>query len=76
LHLGPKRIIVAVPVAAEQTCDEFRMNVDDIVCAYTPEPFMAVGIWYEDFSQRTDQELQQLLKEAAWQASAQHYQIK
>lgn len=73
---GPKRVIVAVPVAAEQTCDEFRMNVDEIVCAYTPEPFMAVGIWYEDFSQTTDQEVQQLLKEAQRQAAAHTYQSK
>ena len=41
------------------------MNVDEIVCAYTPAPFLAVGMWYEDFSQTTDQEVQQLLAEAA-----------
>jgi len=62
---GPKSITAAVPVAAQQTCDEFRMNVDEIVCAYTPAPFLAVGMWYEDFSQTTDQEVQQLLAEAA-----------
>lgn len=62
---GPSRIIIAVPVAAEQTCDEFRADVDDIVCAITPEPFHAVGLWYEDFSQTTDEEVRELL-DAAW----------
>ncbi|HEX4810602.1 MAG TPA: phosphoribosyltransferase [Bryobacteraceae bacterium] len=57
-----KRIIVAVPVAAKQTCNEFRMDVDQIICAYTPEPFLAVGVWYEDFSQTTEQEVQKLLE--------------
>jgi len=47
----PKRIIVAVPVASKEACEEFRQHVDDVVCAFTPEPFHAVGIWYEDFSQ-------------------------
>lgn len=66
---APKRIIVAVPVAAVETCDEFRMNADEIICAYTPSPFMAVGIWYEDFSQTTDKEVQRLLKQAEQQAT-------
>lgn len=69
---GPKRLIVAVPVAASQTCDEFRMHVDEVICAYTPQPFMAVGLWYEDFSQTTDQEVQHLLEDAARQTRAQH----
>ena len=73
---GPKHIIVAVPVAAEQTCDEFRMNVDEIVCAYTPEPFLAVGMWYEDFSQTTDKEVQQLLEEAAQRNSHQRHEAQ
>lgn len=61
----PARIVVAVPVSAAQTCDEYRMGVDEIVCAVTPEPFHAVGMWYEDFSQTTDEEVRSLLKEAA-----------
>lgn len=70
---APKRIIVAVPVAAEETCNEFRMSVDEIVCAYTPAPFLAVGIWYQDFAQITDDDvLQRLLREAEQQAAAQH----
>jgi putative phosphoribosyl transferase len=59
---GPKRIIVAVPVAARQTCDALRNDADEIVCAATPEPFMAVGMWYEDFSQTTDDEVRRSLK--------------
>jgi putative phosphoribosyl transferase len=61
---APKRIIVAVPVAAIQTVDELRLNVDQVVCAYTPEPFMAVGVWYEDFSQVDDDEVIRLLAQA------------
>ena len=57
----PARIVVAVPVSAVQTCDEYRMGVDEIVCAVTPEPFHAVGMWYEDFSQTTDEEVRELL---------------
>lgn len=58
---GPARVIVAVPVAARDTCAAFRDIADDIVCAVTPEPFHAVGLWYEDFSQTTDDEVRDLL---------------
>ncbi len=61
----PARIIVAVPVSAVRTCDEFRMEVDEIICAVTPEPFHGVGLWYEDFSQTTDEEVRDLLARAA-----------
>jgi putative phosphoribosyl transferase len=61
---GPAAIVVAVPVAADETCDEFRREVDRIVCARTPEPFHAVGLWYEDFSQTTDEEVRELLAKA------------
>jgi putative phosphoribosyl transferase len=57
----PGRIVVAVPVSAPQTCDEYRMGVDEIICAVTPEPFQAVGLWYKDFSQTTDEEVRELL---------------
>jgi predicted phosphoribosyltransferase len=60
----PESIVVAVPVAAAQTCDELRPEVDTIVCAQTPEPFHAVGLWYEDFSQTTDAEIHELLDRA------------
>jgi predicted phosphoribosyltransferase len=61
----PRAIVVAVPVAAPATCEEFKAEVDDIVCAVTPEPFRAVGLWYQDFSQVTDEEMQELLREPA-----------
>jgi putative phosphoribosyl transferase len=60
----PARIVVAVPAAAQATCDEFREVVDEIVCAVTPEPFYAVGASYEDFSQTTDNEVRKLLEKA------------
>jgi putative phosphoribosyl transferase len=61
----PARIIVAVPVSAPQTCDEYSMGVDKIVCDVTPEPFHAVGQWYKDFSQITDEVVSNLLEQAA-----------
>ena len=67
----PERIVVAVPVSAVQTCDQYRMGVDEIVCAVTPEPFQAVGQWYKDFSQTTDEEVRDLLaRSASGQADA------
>lgn len=61
----PARVVVAVPVASPDTCEAFRDLVDDIVCAVTPEPMYAVGLWYEDFSQTTDDEVRELLEEHA-----------
>jgi putative phosphoribosyl transferase len=58
---APARIVVGVPVSSPATCDEFRDEVDEIVCAVTPEPFHGVGQWYEDFSQTTDDEVRELL---------------
>src|SRR5687767_4928019 len=55
-RMNPRAIVVAVPVAARSTCNEFRSEVDEIVCLRTPEPFNAVGLWYEDFTQTTDEE--------------------
>jgi len=60
----PARIVVAVPVAAFATCEELRREVDDVVCFATPEPFMAVGRFYDDFSQTTDEEVHDLLASA------------
>ena len=57
----PERIVVAVPVASPEACDEFRDHVEQVVCAATPEPFYAVGVWYEDFSQTSDAEVRELL---------------
>jgi predicted phosphoribosyltransferase len=62
--LAPAKLVVAVPVAAPETCDEFRDEVDDVLCPVTPEPFLAVGVWYEDFSQTSDEEVRELLEAA------------
>jgi putative phosphoribosyl transferase len=59
--MEPKRVIVAVPVGAAQTCEEFRTIVDEMICLRTPEPFEAVGLWYDDFTQTTDAEVHALL---------------
>jgi predicted phosphoribosyltransferase len=57
----PARIIVAVPTAAPSTCEEFQTIADACICTITPEPFRAVGLWYEDFEQINDQEVCELL---------------
>lgn len=69
---GATRIVAAVPVAARQTCEELSKEVDEMVCAATPHPFAAVGIWYEDFSQTTDDEVRELLEQAAAEAPRPH----
>ena len=66
----PARVNVAVPVASPEACEEFRAEVDEIVCLLTPHPFGAVGIWYEDFSQTTDDEVRALLAQAATSSQA------
>jgi len=70
-QLQPARIVVAIPTAAPETCEELRAEVDDVVCAITPEPFLAVGHWYEDFSQTTDEEVRDLLARRQHPAEAQ-----
>ena len=60
----PRRIVVAVPVSSPEVCDEFRSEVDEIVCAITPEHLQGVGLWYKDFSQVSDEEVRELLKRA------------
>jgi predicted phosphoribosyltransferase len=66
----PQRLVVAVPTAAADTCEDLRAEADDVICASTPEPFRAVGLWYEDFSQTSDEEVRELLARA--QADAAH----
>lgn len=61
----PAQIVVVVPVAAPSTCTELQSEVDHVVCAVTPEPFWGVGQWYEDFSQTSDEEVRDLLWQAA-----------
>jgi erythromycin esterase-like protein/predicted phosphoribosyltransferase len=60
-QLQPARIVVATPTASPETCEELRSEVDEVICAITPEPFLAVGHWYEDFSQTTDDEVRDLV---------------
>ena len=60
----PARIAVAVPTAAPDICAEFQQLVDEMLCAATPQPFYAVGAWYDDFSQTTDDEVRELLRRA------------
>src|SRR2546421_6309597 len=60
-RLNPARVVVAVPVAAAETCEELRAVVDETVCLLTPHPFRAVGLWYEDFAQTSDDEVRRLL---------------
>ena len=60
-QMDPARIVVAVPVGAEETCARLKATADEVVCLATPWPFTAVGQWYEDFSQTTDQEVRALL---------------
>ncbi|HEY0550604.1 MAG TPA: phosphoribosyltransferase [Verrucomicrobiae bacterium] len=60
----PQRIVIAIPVAAAETCAEFEPLVDEVVCLYTPEPFIAVGRWYDDFAQLTDEQVRNYLERA------------
>jgi predicted phosphoribosyltransferase len=57
----PARVVVAVPVADPDVCEALRGVADEVVCLSTPKPFRAVGVWYEDFSQTTDDEVRELL---------------
>jgi predicted phosphoribosyltransferase len=67
---GPAAVVVAVPVAPPETCEAFRRIADEIICAETPEPFQAVGLWYEVFSQTTDDEVHALLEHATHAAAS------
>jgi predicted phosphoribosyltransferase len=72
---GPARIVVAVPVGSADVCDQFRAVADEAVCARTREPFFAVGLWYEDFSQTSDDEVRELLDRAAEEHAATHQPV-
>jgi putative phosphoribosyl transferase len=65
----PAQIIVAVPVGAAETCADLEAEADLVVCARTPDPFYAVGLWYQDFAQTTDDEVHELLAAAAAETS-------
>jgi len=63
-QLHPARILVATPVGARDTCARLRQVADAVVCLDTPDPFLAVGFWYDDFSQTTDEQVKALLSAA------------
>ncbi|MDZ8025526.1 MAG: phosphoribosyltransferase [Nostoc sp. DedQUE11] len=60
----PAAIVIAVPVAARETCQQLEPEVDQIACVSTPNPFYSVGLWYENFPQTTDEEVRELLIKA------------
>jgi putative phosphoribosyl transferase len=60
----PARVVVAVPIAAAETCAELQAEADEVICALTPRPFHSVGLWYQDFTQTTDDEVRDLLARA------------
>jgi putative phosphoribosyl transferase len=64
----PARIVVAAPIGAASTCDEIQSIADEVICALTPEPFRAVGLWYDNFEQTSDEEVRDLLARA-WEAT-------
>ena len=63
-RLGPDLIVVAVPTAAPSACAELGLEADECICCIRPDPFYAVGTWYEDFSQTSDEEVRDLLERA------------
>lgn len=69
-QLQPARIVVATPVGARESCAAMKQVADEVVCVLTPEPFYAVGVWYEDFEQTGDDEVRQLLEAARQHAHA------
>ena len=62
---GVRRLLVAVPVGAPDTCEDIGREVDDLICPFQPDPFHAVGLWYHDFSETTDAEVRECLAAAA-----------
>ncbi|MCP3137697.1 phosphoribosyltransferase [Pyxidicoccus xibeiensis] len=69
-RLEPARIVVAVPVGATESCEVLAAEADEVICARMPEPFYAVGLWYRDFAQTTDEEVRELLSHAAMERGA------
>ena len=61
----PRELVVAVPVGAAETCNSLRRDVDAVVCASAPHDFYAVGLWCEDFTPTTDEQVRALLERAA-----------
>lgn len=63
----PQKIVVAVPVAPATVCQSLRKLVQEVICLSTPDPLSSIGMWYQDFSQTTDEEVCRLLDLAAEQ---------
>jgi predicted phosphoribosyltransferase len=61
---SPATIVVAVPTGSAETCRDLRTEADDVVCLISPDPFLAVGYWYDDFGQVSDDEVRALLDRA------------
>ncbi|AMO25647.1 hypothetical protein UC35_21645 [Ramlibacter tataouinensis] len=61
---APARLVVGVPVGAEDTCRQLQDEADEVVCPSSPDPFRAVGLWYHHFAQTSDEEVRELLAEA------------
>ena len=68
--LGAAKVIVAAPVCSRQAAKALRIVADDVLTLYRPEPFAAVGYWYQDFTQTTDEEVRDLLKRARLEREA------
>jgi len=62
---APTYVVIAAPVGARETCRSLRAEADEVLCVEMPEPFDAVGLWYRDFSQTTDEDVKALLLRAA-----------
>jgi putative phosphoribosyl transferase len=62
---NPARVIVAVPVGAYESCESLKYEADEVICAEIPPHFFAVGLWYQDFTQTTDDEVRELLERSA-----------
>jgi putative phosphoribosyl transferase len=72
LHLRPGRIVIAVPVAPPSACAELGKLVDEVVCIAMPELFFAIGQWYEEFPQITDEEVAEILERAGHRDNCKH----
>ncbi|WP_413161304.1 phosphoribosyltransferase [Capilliphycus salinus ALCB114379] len=69
---NPKKMIGAVPVSAPETCNSLQVEVDEMICSQTPQPFLAVGLWYDKFDQTSDEEVRDLLEHSVDQQTAQN----
>ena len=61
----PARVVVAVPIGAASACADLDLEADECICCLTPEPFHAVGVWYDDFVQTSDEQVRDLLSRPA-----------